>query len=68
MTKQLASQQNTRAMEKRIRRVVRELGYRGDLVFEHGHWWLTLPDGSIFDVVDQQGGNAIDGFALERVS
>lgn len=64
----LPSTQNTRSMERRIRRVCRELGYRGDLVFEHGHWWLTLPDGSIFDVVDVQGGTAIDGFELERVS
>lgn len=67
-TKPLPSTQNTRAIERRIRRVCSDLGYRGELVYEHGHWWLTLRDGSIFDVVDAQGGDAIDGFALERVS
>lgn len=64
----LPSQQNTRAMERRIRKAVRAMGYRGDLVFEHGHWWLMLPDGSAFDVVDASGGNSVDGFGLERVS
>lgn len=64
----LPSERNTPTMERRIRKAVKALGYRGDLVFEHGHWWLTLPDGSIFDVVDQIGGKAVDGFALERVS
>lgn len=64
----LPSTQNTRAIERRIRRACRAWGYRGDLVYEHGHWWLTLPDGAIFDVVDAEGAGAIDGFALERVS
>lgn len=67
----LPSAQNTRAMERRIRRACNALGYRGDLVFEHGHWWLTLDDGSIFDVVDAGGlpnAQTIDGFMLERVS
>lgn len=67
-TGELQSGQNTRAMERKIRRAARELGYRGDPVFEHGHWWLTLPDGSIFDVVDAEGPGSFDGFALERVS
>jgi len=64
----LPSTQNNYYMERKIHRVVKALGYHGDLVFEHGHWWLILPDGSIFDVVDQIGGDAIEGFALERVS
>jgi len=64
----LPTERNTRSTERRIRKAVRELGYRGELVYEHGHWWLTLPDGSIFDVVDASGENSVDGFALERVS
>ena len=64
----LQSEQQTRTVERRIRRVVREFGYRGTLVFEHGHWWLMLPDGSIFDVVDAEGPGSYDGFALERVA
>lgn len=64
----LPSTINNRTIERRIRRAIRALGYRGDLVYEHGHWWLTLNDGSIFDVVDAEGGNSVDGFALERVS
>jgi hypothetical protein len=64
----LPSQQNTRAMERRIRRAVNAMGYRGALVFEHGHWWLTLPNGEQFDVVDATGGKSVDGFDLERVS
>jgi hypothetical protein len=59
-------------MEGRIRRACNALGYRGDLVFEHGHWWLLLDDGSMFDVVDASSqlpnANVVDGFALERVS
>mgnify|MGYP001565884350 CR=1 FL=1 len=47
----LPTEQNTTRREREIRRLVRELGDRGDLVFEHGHWWLTFRDGSIFDVV-----------------
>lgn len=65
---QLPSTINSRATERRIRRVVRELGYRGDLVYEHGHWWLILFDGSVFDVVDASGPGSHDGFSLERVS
>lgn len=64
----LPSTQNTRTIERRIRRACNQLGYRGALVYEHGHWWLTLGDGSIFDVVDADGHGSIDGFALERVS
>lgn len=67
----LPSTQNTRAMERKIRRACNALGYRGHLVYEHGHWWLLLDDGSTFDVVDAGGlpsANVVDGFALERVS
>ncbi len=64
----LRSTQNTRKVEREIRSAVRSLGYRGDLVFEHDHWWLMLPDGSIFDVVDAEGPTTCNGFALERVS
>ncbi len=64
----LPTETNTRAMERRIRRAVSEMGYRGNLVFEHGHWWLMLRDGTIFDVVDAEGPTAVDGFGLERVS
>lgn len=65
----LPTERNTPTMERRIRRALRELGYRrGDLVYEHGHWWLMLPDGSIFDVVDATGPGTAYGFGLERVS
>jgi hypothetical protein len=64
----LPTEQNIQAIERRIRRAINALGYRGDLVYEHGHWWLMLPDGGIFDVVDAEGPNTIDGFGLERVS
>ena len=67
MTKLPSERQSTRT-ERRIRQAARALGYRGDVVFEHGHYWLMLPDGSIFDVVDAEGPNAINGFAFERVS
>lgn len=69
MSKQgLPSTRQTTRVERAIRRAVRALGYRGDLVFEHGHWWLLLPDGSIFDVVDAVGPGSVGGFALEPVS
>lgn len=64
----LPSEQNNRATERRIMAAVRALGYRGDLVFEHGHWWLMLRDGSIFDVVDADGPGSVNGFSVERVS
>lgn len=67
MPKTLPSTQDTRKIERQIRSAVRALGYRGDVVFEHGHWWLTLPDGSIFDVVDAEGPDTVNGFGLERV-
>ena len=67
-TTQLPSERQTDAVYRRIRAACRALGYRGDLVFEHGHWWLLLPDGSAFDVVDASGPGSVDGFALERVS
>ena len=68
MKPQLPSTINTKAMERRVRRACSALGYRGELEYEHGHWWLILPDGSTFDVVDQDGGEAVDGFGLERLS
>lgn len=38
-----------------------------ELVYEHGHWWITV-DGAIYDVVDAEGGRSIDGFDFEEVS
>ena len=64
----LRSEHNTTTVERKIRSTVRALGYHGDVVYEHGHWWLVLRDGSVFDVVDTDGGNSVNGFALERVS
>jgi hypothetical protein len=67
-TQSLKSTRNNPTTEREIRKAVRSLGYRGDLVFEHGHWWLMLPDGSIYDVVDAEGPGSAYGFALEKVS
>lgn len=36
--------------------------------FEHGHWWITLDDGSQYDVVDAEGSDTIGGFDFEMVS
>ncbi len=67
-TNELASTVNTSTVERKIRGAARDLGYRGDTVFEHGHWWLMLRDGSIFDVVDAIGPGSSRGFGFERVS
>jgi hypothetical protein len=67
-TAPLPSTRQTTRTERRIRAAVNALGYRGALVYEHGHWWLLLPDGAIFDVVDACGPGSVNGFALEAVS
>ena len=64
----LPSMIKSKAVERRLRHACNALGYRGNLEYEHEHWWLVLPDGSVYDVVDQDSGEAVDGFALERIS
>jgi len=39
-------------------------------VYEHGHWWLIADDPVednvvVFDVVDAEGGESVDGFDFE---
>lgn len=36
--------------------------------YEHGHWWIICDCGAQWSVVDQVGGDAIDGFGFEQVS
>jgi len=68
VTAPLASTVRTARIERQIRRAARDLGYRGfDLVFEHGHWWLVLKTGEIFDCVDAAGPSSVGGFAFESV-
>lgn len=67
-TRALPSEQNTRAMDRRVRRAALALGFRHfDTVFEHGHWWIILKSGEAFDAVDACGPGSIDGFSFEAV-
>jgi hypothetical protein len=62
----LKTETNTPAMERRI---LRAFGRRRATAgFEHGQWWVSLPSGAQYSVVDAEGGDARDGFSFEQVS
>jgi len=53
VTETLVSTTNTREAEDEIRSYAREkFGDGGDLVFEHGQWWLVFGSALTFSVVD----------------
>lgn len=73
MTQQLLSTQETMAVERLIRRAAavqfgRSKAQKATPVFEHGHWWITLPNGAIYDVVDSSPSIAGTGLSFEQVS
>ena len=73
MTTELISTQNTRKVEKLVRRAAAAEFGRGKAqpVYEHGHWWITVAndDGDeIYDVVDSYSSVADTGLSFEQVS
>lgn len=70
----LLSAQNTRKVEKLVRRAAAAEFGRGKArpVFEHDHWWIIIDDADgdeqIFDVVDSYPSVADTGLAFEQVS
>lgn len=69
MTK-LLSTQETMKVERLVKRAAAVEFGRGKAspVFEHGHWWVTLPNGAIYDVVDSYPSVADTGLSFEQVS
>jgi hypothetical protein len=39
----------------------------GNLVYEHGQWWLCRPDGSQYSVVDVENSESNSRFGFEQV-
>ena len=70
----LISAQNTRKVEKLVRRAAAAKFGRGKArpVFEHDHWWVIVDgkdgDEQIFDVVDSSPSVADTGLSFEQVS
>lgn len=66
----LPSERNDAATNKRITSSARKAfpGSMLDTYFEHGHWWVVLSNGAIYDVVDAEGPGTIDGFDFEQIS
>jgi hypothetical protein len=69
---ELLSTQNTRKVEKLVRRAATERFGRGKAKphYEHGHWWVVLddPEGDeiFYDVVDSYPSVADTGLSFER--
>jgi hypothetical protein len=71
----LQTEQNTPAMEKKVRSAVRQKFHKRhvDTVFEHGQWWVTFPPMEaenvevIFSVVDAEPGIGDTGLDFEEV-
>ncbi len=57
---------NTPAMGKKVATAARKYFHKRDVrtVFEHGQWWVCLPDGSQYSVNDAE----TDGFDFEQVT
>ena len=72
----LKTETNTPEMERRVLRAFHRAGHLGRIRgrtkaqahFEHGQWWITLPGGAAYSVVDVEGTNAPDGFDFEQVA
>lgn len=66
------TERNTMAMAKRILKAASKHFHKrltlGALFFEHGQWWVSLPNGAQYSVVDAEGYNIIDGFDFEQVT
>ena len=73
MSDKLLSTQNTRKVEKLVRKAATEKFGRGKAhpVFEHDHWWVTVYDSemneTIYDVVDSYPSIADTGLSFERL-
>ena len=69
-TRKLPSERNNPTVERRVLAAAhthfhKRKGIRA--VFEHGHWWIVLDSGKIYDVVDAEGYGSINGFGFEGV-
>jgi hypothetical protein len=67
---QLLSEQNTRAVERLVKRAARsKLGLGLVTFFEHDQWWVERKaTGAVWSVCDAMGPGTVDGFDFERVS
>lgn len=68
----LASTDDSPNVEWKVKEAASQiLGVPGEYIsttFEHGNWWVTLPNGAVYDVVDAEGGSSVNGFDLEMVT
>ena len=68
----LKTEQNTMAMARRVLKAANKRFHKrlamGALFFEHGQWWLSMPNGAQYSVVDAEGFGAVDGFDFEQVT
>ena len=67
-TEMLPSMEENETMKKRVLHAAQKYFHRrvGILpLFEHGHWWVRV-GGTIYDVVDADGGESIGGFSFEE--
>lgn len=53
-SEKLITSQNTRASEKKVRSAAARTFGRGKAktIYEHGQWWVELPNGAQFSAVD----------------
>jgi hypothetical protein len=73
--KMLPSERNTKAMERKVRSAAAQRFGRGKTrpFFEHGHWWIEVPDfydpsyDAIYSVVDAEPGIGETGLDFEPV-
>ncbi len=61
---------NTPAMDRRVAAAARKHFHKRDVRtnYEHGQWWISLPDGSQYSVNDAEGPGTTDGFDFELVT
>jgi hypothetical protein len=66
----LQTETNTPAMGARVLRAAKRIlkTRTATAHFEHGQWWILLPSGAAYSVVDAEGCGTVDGFDLEQVS
>jgi len=66
----LNCERNTPAMQRRIAKAARAHFDRGKVstVYEHGQWWVLLPNGAQYSVIDAEGPGIAQGFDFEQVT
>ena len=73
----LPSQVNTPQMRAKVETAARKYFHKRkglSVFFEHGHYWCRVQDETeeengerTYDVVDAEGGDAVNGFSFEEI-